>query len=189
MTKILLSLPLIFFMVFISINESGACTTAIISGKATIDGRPLLLKHRDSNFFQNKLMYFDDGKYNYIGLVNSEDLEGKEIGAIWFVGGNGSVKHLNDSKFHNIAKDAVKNGKILGAICFAPAILAKAGVLSDRKATVWSSNMDKSTIKILEEGGAQYVDSDVTVDGDIVTANGPSAAEKFAKGIINKLNA
>jgi len=92
MTRILLSLPLIFFMVFISINESGACTTAIISGKATIDGRPLLLKHRDSNFFQNKLMYFDDGKYNYIGLVNSEDLEGKEVSIM-----NAASYNLNDN--------------------------------------------------------------------------------------------
>ena len=56
-----------------------ACTTAVISGKFTSDGRPLLLKHRDSNFIQNKLMYFDDGKYNYIGLINSEDKKGNEV--------------------------------------------------------------------------------------------------------------
>ncbi len=57
------------------------CTTAIISGKFTKDGRPLLLKHRDSGFIQNKLMYFSDGKYNYIGLVNSADSAGKEVWA------------------------------------------------------------------------------------------------------------
>jgi hypothetical protein len=58
-----------------------ACTTAIVSGKATVDGRPLLLKHRDADELQNKLMFFKDGKYEYIGLVNSPDSLGKEVWA------------------------------------------------------------------------------------------------------------
>ena len=117
-----------------------------------------------------------------------EDLNIKEFDAVVFVGGNGTVKHLDDLDFHNVAKDAVKNEKILGAICFAPAILAKAGVLSGKKATVWSSNMDRSTIKILEEGGAEYIDADVMVDKNIITANGPQAAEKFAEEIVKVLD-
>jgi hypothetical protein len=55
------------------------CTTAIVSGKYTADGRPLLVKHRDSGFIQNRLMYFDDGKFSYIGLVNSVDSLGEEV--------------------------------------------------------------------------------------------------------------
>ena len=58
-----------------------ACTTAIVSGKFTPDGRPLLFKHRDTGKLQNKLMFFTDGKYEYIGLVNSEDSLGNEIWA------------------------------------------------------------------------------------------------------------
>ncbi|OQX95179.1 hypothetical protein B6I21_06765 [candidate division KSB1 bacterium 4572_119] len=57
------------------------CTTAIISGKFTKDGRPLLFKHRDTGTLDNKLMFFSDGKYEYIGVVNSPDLEGKEVWA------------------------------------------------------------------------------------------------------------
>ncbi len=67
----------LFFLVFI--YNSFACTTAIVSGKFTTNGRPLLLKHRDSGFYQNKLMYFEDGKFNYIGLVNSVDESGDEV--------------------------------------------------------------------------------------------------------------
>jgi hypothetical protein len=58
-----------------------ACTTAIISGKATVDGRPLLFKHRDSDSLENKLMFFDDGKYEYIGLINSSDSLGGQVWA------------------------------------------------------------------------------------------------------------
>ena len=117
-----------------------------------------------------------------------EDLNVKEFNAVIFVGGNGSVKHLDDPNFHNIAKETVKSGKLLGAICFAPAIIAKAGILAGKKATVWSSNTGRRTIKILKEGGAEYADEDVVVDGNIITANGPQSAEKFAKEIVNKLN-
>jgi len=61
--------------------NSFACTTTVISGKSTIDGRPLLFKHRDTDELQNKIMYFEDGDYEYIGLVNSEDIEGNEVWA------------------------------------------------------------------------------------------------------------
>lgn len=55
------------------------CTTAVVSGKATSDGRPLLLKNRDSDFLQNKLVYYFEGKFRFIGLVNSADKENKEV--------------------------------------------------------------------------------------------------------------
>ena len=50
-----------------------SCTTFVISGKATPDGKPLLFKNRDSGEMQNSLVYFTDGKYKYIGLVNGTD--------------------------------------------------------------------------------------------------------------------
>ncbi len=68
-------------LISVIVSDIVACTTAIISGKYTEDGRPILWKHRDSDFYQNKLMYFTDGKHDYIGLVNSEDLEGREVWA------------------------------------------------------------------------------------------------------------
>ncbi len=68
----------VLFSLIISVTGY-CCTTAIISGKHTADGRPILVKHRDSSFEQNKLMYFTDGKYDYIGLINSVDIEGKEV--------------------------------------------------------------------------------------------------------------
>jgi hypothetical protein len=68
-------------LTFFSISDVYSCTTAIVSAKATPDARPLLLKHRDSDFEQNKLIFFTDGKYRYIGLVNAQDSSGKEVWA------------------------------------------------------------------------------------------------------------
>ncbi len=80
-TQILKKNVLILVILFSIGIKSIACTTAIISGKYTKDGRPLLWKLRDTDKHQNKLMYFIDGKYNYIGLVNSIDIKGEEVWA------------------------------------------------------------------------------------------------------------
>jgi len=65
----------------------------------------------------------------------------------------------------------------------APAILARAGVLENKKATVWSDPLNKETIEILKEGQVEYINEPVVVDGHIVTANGPIATEDFSKRI------
>ncbi|MBD3411309.1 MAG: hypothetical protein GF419_14030 [Ignavibacteriales bacterium] len=57
------------------------CTTAIINGKHTASGRPLLWKHRDSGFEQNVVRYFSDGRFAYIGLLNAADRAGLEVWA------------------------------------------------------------------------------------------------------------
>jgi len=49
-----------------------SCTTFLVSGKYTADGKPLLFKNRDTKQLQNSLVYFTDGKYNYVGLVNGD---------------------------------------------------------------------------------------------------------------------
>ena len=75
MNKYLQSIVVIL-LIAISIKP---CTTAVVSGKATNDGRPLLLKNRDADALQNKLVYFFDGKFKFIGLVNSDDKDNKEV--------------------------------------------------------------------------------------------------------------
>jgi protease I len=107
-----------------------------------------------------------------------------EYSAIVFVGGVGAKEYFNNSIAHKIAKEAVSKNKILAAICIAPRILAEAGVLKGKKATVWVSEE-----KILKEKGAYYTGKPVEVDGNIVTGSGPQAAEEFAKIIIKLLKA
>ena len=50
-----------------------ACTSIIITGKATPDGRPLMWKYRDTGAPYNHIGYFDEGGYRFLGLVNSDD--------------------------------------------------------------------------------------------------------------------
>lgn len=116
-----------------------------------------------------------------------DELKVGNFNAVLFVGGPGAAKYIDNPQAHQIAREVADSGMILGAICIAPAILAKAGVLSGKQATVWSNVMDKSAVKILKGEGVKYQAEPVVVDGNIVTADGPQSARKFADVIIERL--
>ena len=119
--------------------------------------------------------------------IKLSDLNVADFNAIVFIGGPGALSNLDNQVAYNIAKEAVSQNKILAAICVAPAILAKAGVLQGEKATVWTSPLDKSAKNILEQNGAIYLDESVVQDKNIITANGPNAAKDFANKIVDAL--
>lgn len=116
-----------------------------------------------------------------------DNLNPADFDAILFIGGSGAYKLIDNEHCHQIAKEAVSNNKVLAAICVAPAILAKAGVLFGKKATVWSSPLDKSAVNILKENGAVYSGDDVVVDEKIITASGPQVAKEFANTLLEML--
>ncbi len=105
-----------------------------------------------------------------------------EYDKIAFIGGPGAGPLADDPDAIRVAKDAYGAGDIvLGAICIAPTILAKAGVLKGKKATVW--NKDGEPEKLFAKEGVTYTGDLVTVDGRIVTGNGPEAAEEFGRAL------
>jgi protease I len=106
------------------------------------------------------------------------EVKAEDYGAVVFVGGTGAKIYLDNADARKLATEAVKEDRVLGAICLAPAILAKAGVLKGRKATVYKG---EEFIGILKENGADYTGDRVTVDGKIVTAHGPDAAAEFGE--------
>jgi hypothetical protein len=95
MKKILLILIL---LQSVFIWDSSACTTAVISGKYTKNGRPMLWKNRDTDALTNSLKYFNDGKYPYIGLVNSKDTKGKSV----WIGTNSMGFAIMNSASYNL---------------------------------------------------------------------------------------
>jgi len=93
-------------------SEIFACTTAVISGKHTKDGRPLLWKHRDTWAVNNKIMQFDDGKYVYTGLVNSKDSLGKSV----WIGFNSTGFSIMNSASYNLNNDTIKQSGLEGRV-------------------------------------------------------------------------
>ena len=73
---------IIFLFYFFSVLESFACTSAVISGRVTENGRPLLWKHRDTSAEQNVVVRFaaSENSYAFVGLVDSRDTKDT---AVW----------------------------------------------------------------------------------------------------------
>ncbi len=153
MKKIILTL--IVFLFLFDWNAS-ACTSAVISGKATKDGRPMLWKNRDTPTLNNKIMIFHDGKYSYVGLVNSHDKTGKSI----WIGYNSAGFGIMNTASYALKSDTVKSkvfhspGKLMKKALQTCATVADFKKLLESlpKPTGQSSNFGV----IDAEGGAAY---------------------------------
>ena len=60
-----------------TVLAASACTSFIISGKATPSGQPMMFKHRDTGELNNRIAHFQGDKYAFIGLMNSPTLDGE----------------------------------------------------------------------------------------------------------------
>jgi protease I len=111
-----------------------------------------------------------------------KDVKADDFHAIVFVGGIGATQYLDDPLAHKLARDFLNSNKIVSAICIGPVILAKAGILKGKQATVIAPEADK-----LKEAGAVYTAKAVEKDGNIITADGPGAAKEFAEALVKAL--
>ena len=114
--------------------------------------------------------------------ITLDQVKIKDYDAILFIGGPGCYDFHDDPLAQGIAKEAIKQGKVLGAICAAVAILAKAGLLKGVKSTSFSGVSD-----ILKSNGALYSPSGLEVAGKIITADGPAHARQFGEEIAKAL--
>ncbi len=117
-----------------------------------------------------------------------KELINQKLDALIFVGGGGSSQYFNDRTAHETARYFDKTGKIIGAICIAPVILANAGLLKGRKATVFPDGKEN-----LRAGGAVYTGNRVEIDDSIpdharvISGCGPEAAAEFGEALVKLL--
>ena len=112
-----------------------------------------------------------------VDKVNVNDYD-----AVVVSGGTGSKEFLwNNQKVLDIVKEFNKQNKVIASICMSGVVLAKAGVLKGKRATVFPTG---ETQRLLEWNGAKYVKDHVVVDDNIITADGPDAADEFANKIV-----
>ena len=119
-------------------------------------------------------------------VVVPQSLKNLKVGdfdAIVFLGGSGAKDFHDDPTAHDVVKEAVKQGKILAALGWAPVILAKAGVIKGKMVAAHSYEAGW-----FKENGFLYTGDKMTVDGRLITANGPSASVFFSKAVIESLN-
>ena len=111
----------------------------------------------------------------------------KNFDAVVFIGGGGAVEYFDNNDAHRIVQKMTNLHKVVAAICVAPVILAKAGILVGKNATVWSSLMNKKNIKELKDSGCSVLEERVVKDKKIITADGPAASKEFAEKIVETI--
>ncbi|MDD4909615.1 MAG: DJ-1/PfpI family protein [Candidatus Omnitrophica bacterium] len=118
-------------------------------------------------------------------VVADKKLEesGTDFDACVLPGGSLGAKNLAASdKVRSLLIKMNQEGKIIAAICAAPAlVLIPTGILKGKAATCYPGMQDsfgKNTA---------YKEDDVVVDGNIITSRGPATALSFALAIAEKL--
>jgi protease I len=112
-----------------------------------------------------------------------KDAKSSDYDAVVFVGGMGSSEYWSDPRAHALAKEMSSAGKVTSAICIAPVTLANAGLLSGKKCTVYSSEVQAVRAK-----GGRCTSAAVERDGSIITGSGPTAAREFGLKIVEALS-
>ncbi len=120
------------------------------------------------------------------GIVEAKeaikDQAAASFDGIVVVGGSGSPEYLwNYEPLIRLVQDFHGQKKVIGAICLAPVVLAHAGVLKGREATVFITPESR---REMENGGATLQRAGVVSQGRIITADGPASARAFAKSVI-----
>jgi protease I len=126
-----------------------------------------------------------NGRFGYkaISTLLIQDINPSDFDAIAYIGGNGANVFFDNPYALKLANDFFKYKKTIASICIAGVILANAGVLKGKRATVFNDGKE-----FLVKGGAIYTGMPLEIDGNIITANGPEIAEDFGIAILKTLN-
>ena len=105
MKKLLAFLLLSLFTFHLS--PCSACTSIIVAGKATSDGRPVMFKNRDTDCLDNRVERYQGKNYAFIGLVNAP----MSSGEVW-TGINEAGFCIMNTASYNIKDDNVPDKKM-----------------------------------------------------------------------------
>ena len=130
--------------------------------------RTKIVSSDDSEFLPDIAIYEANPNYFDVVVVLGQDT--KELAK-------------NRSTLSLIRNVALKE-KIVGGITMGSLVLAAAGILGGRRATICP---ERDAIRELREANARYESRHVVRDGNIITADDPESAEEFLKEIIKMI--
>lgn len=159
-------------------------------------------RFRDEEFFEPRAVFEKQGYQVIVGSTRLgkaagalggevdvdiliDDASADDYDAIAISGGGGSKAFLWDNqKLHALLNDAAAKGKVVSAICISPVILAKAGLLGGRGASVYPA---VDAIEEMKKAGADLKEDAVVKDGLIITGNGPECAAEFGEAVVEAI--
>lgn len=118
--------------------------------------------------------------------VAFDDVNPSEYDGIIITGGIGSQDYLwRCEKLIDIVHKLGNAGKVTAGICLAPVILAEAGLLAGKSATVLDTPASR---RVMTLDHAVLVPEPVVTSGKVITARMPGDAAAFAAAILHNLS-
>lgn len=109
------------------------------------------------------------------------DINFDEVDMVVLPGGyEGRNNLLAHSGVCEVCKEFAKKGKYVAAICAAPSVLGENGILEGIKATCYPGF--ESQLR-----GANFIDQNLVIDGNIITSKGPATAMLFSIALLEVL--
>ena len=148
-----------FWYPYYRLKEAGAAVTVVGSGSAeTYTGKPGTEVKVDVSIEQ----------------VSAADFDG-----IVVPGGYAPDIMRRYPKMVQLVKDLFEDDKVVAAICHAGWMLASAKILTGKKVTSFFAIKDD-----LVHAGAEWVDEEVVVDGNLITSRTPDDLPAFMRAVI-----
>jgi len=120
--------------------------------------------------------------YPVMADISIADAHTKDFDAVIVPGGWAPDTLRQDARMVNFVREMDKTGKIVAAICHAGSVLCSADILRGRKVTCFKAIKDD-----MVHAGAEYVDAEVVVDGNLISSRMPTDLPAFCREIAKAL--
>ena len=121
------------------------------------------------------------GTFTVDGLVTDADVT--DYDALLLPGGTVNPDQLRvDHDAVAFVRDFVDSGKPVAAICHAPWTLVEADRVKGKRLASWPSLQTD-----IRNGGGEWVDEEVVVDGNLITSRNPDDIPAFSKALLDAL--
>jgi protease I len=115
--------------------------------------------------------------------ASASQVSANDFDAVVIPGGYAPDRMRRHEAMVSLVRDAFQQGKVVAAICHAGWVPASAGILRGKRMTSFVAIKDD-----MVNAGALWEDSEVVVDGNLITSRTPDDLPAFCKAIIEALS-
>ena len=129
-----------------------------------------------------KKVYESKEGYEAQQELSIEDAKVSDFSGVVIPGGYAPDILRRYEKVNRFVREMYEKGKVVASICHGGWVLVSAGILKGKKATAFSAIKDD-----MINAGAEYLDKEVVVDGNLITSRNPYDLPAFCREILKKI--
>jgi protease I len=122
--------------------------------------------------------------YEVTAQKSFEEVRPDDYAVLVVPGGKAPAAIRADARVQEIARAFMASGRPVAAICHGPQVLISAGLVAGRRATCY-----RGVAEELREAGGRYEDSEVVIDGNLITSRHPADLPAFLRELMRLLPA